>query len=166
MKFPLNISKYHIFALLSIIYASFIFYLSSLNDPTILTSEITNFQFIYSLIGFFEEQDVEVAVDFLLFSYEHFDKIVHMILYFGLGILLHLTFSNSDNKTLKHYAPFFAILIGIFYGITDEVHQSFVPGRSANTLDLFANGIGLALAQAIFWIIVLKNVYYNKKSGE
>jgi hypothetical protein len=35
-----------------------------------------------------------------------------------------------------------AILFGIFYGSTDEFHQSFVPGRTCSLSDLFVDAVG------------------------
>lgn len=160
---PSKISKYHIFIFLTILYASFIFYLSSLSDPTTFVSGVAEIQFIQDLGDFLKAHEMRFVLDYIKYSYANMDKIIHMFLYFGLGILLHLAFRNSNNKTLKHYAPVFAIVIGILYGITDEIHQSFVPGRSANILDLLANGIGVVIAQIIFWIAVFKSILLQKE---
>lgn len=158
-----KISKFHIFTFLSILYAAFIFYLSSLTDPTQLASDFAQLQFIHDMGDFFQRHNMQFAVDLVQYSYENFDKTMHMSLYFVFGLILHLTFRNSENKTLKHYAPIFAIIIGILYGITDEIHQSFVPGRSATTLDLLANSIGVTIAQIIFWLAVFKAVLIQKE---
>ena len=47
-----------------------------------------------------------------------------------------------------------AVLVGLFlFSITDEIHQSFVPGRTASVmdvgLDLLGILIGLALSEAV-----------------
>lgn len=46
-----------------------------------------------------------------------------------------------------------AWLGALLYGLTDEWHQHFVPGRHADWRDLLTDGIGagLALAAAYFW---------------
>jgi VanZ family protein len=41
-------------------------------------------------------------------------------------------------------ARLLAFAAGIAYAITDELHQSFVPGRVASALDLLVDAIGLA----------------------
>ena len=42
----------------------------------------------------------------------------------------------------------FALTVG--YGLLDELHQSFVPGRLANGADLLLNTLGAALAVWLF----------------
>ncbi len=39
---------------------------------------------------------------------------------------------------------------GIIYGITDEAHQSFIPGRDPSLLDLFLDALGLAIGCGLF----------------
>ena len=61
------------------------------------------------------------------------DKVVHFVLYFGLGVLLHMGIQKVRITGS----------IGITYGIFDEVHQFFVPGRSCDPLDMLADGFGV-----------------------
>ncbi|HEV2066983.1 MAG TPA: VanZ family protein, partial [Thermomicrobiales bacterium] len=46
-----------------------------------------------------------------------------------------------------------ALAVAVLYGLTDEWHQSFVPGRDASLLDIVVDGIGalcgLALVQRV-----------------
>ena len=60
------------------------------------------------------------------------DKVVHFVLYAGLGGLLRLTI----NPVL------WVIALGSFYGVLDEFHQSFVPGRTADPFDVLADILG------------------------
>ncbi len=41
--------------------------------------------------------------------------------------------------------------IATVYGVTDEWHQSFVPGRMADPRDLLADGVGAALGLGLVW---------------
>ena len=43
-----------------------------------------------------------------------------------------------------------AIAASIFVAVGDEWHQSFVPGRTPDVLDLVADVVGIALA-SVFW---------------
>lgn len=164
-----RIRRFHIFIALSILYGGFIFYLSSQsainvpNESFLFEWSIDyakNNSIISKVIG------VPLLMDIVRYSYGNFDKIAHMFLYLGLGILLHITFRNSGNNTLKKYAPLFAILLGIAYGITDEIHQMYVPGRTPSEADLVADSVGLTLAQILFWIIILKSFLLRKKGKD
>ena len=84
------------------------------------------------------------------------DKIEHMTAFFILGTLLNLTlvFQNKYPK-LKEKNTLYTILIGSCYGIFDELHQLFVPGRSCDFLDFVSDFSGLVLA-VVFIILLLK----------
>ena len=60
------------------------------------------------------------------------DKVVHFVLYAGLGGLLRLTMPSI----------LLVIAFGSIYGVLDEFHQSFVPGRSADPWDVLADICG------------------------
>lgn len=48
-----------------------------------------------------------------------------------------------------------AVLVAVLYGATDEWHQSFVPNRSADPLDLAADAAG-AIAGAVTLGVILR----------
>lgn len=39
-----------------------------------------------------------------------------------------------------------AVVLALVYGVTDEIHQMYVPGRSPDVLDWFADAAGVAAA--------------------
>ena len=61
-------------------------------------------------------------------------KIAHITLYTIGGILLFL-FCNTYKIGLKNKV-IYAIIIGGIYAATDEIHQSFVPGRGPQISDV------------------------------
>lgn len=63
-----------------------------------------------------------------------FDKIAHLIEYFILGFL----WARALGKR-----AILVILLGIIYGISDEIHQIFVPLREFSVLDLLVDSIGV-----------------------
>jgi len=67
------------------------------------------------------------------------DKVIHMIIYIPLAFLLYLSFKRSG---FKKYLFAFSLVMAGLYGITDEIHQSFVPGRDADVSDAVADFIG------------------------
>jgi VanZ family protein len=70
-----------------------------------------------------------------------FDKLDHAFVYAVLGGLCLLAIRRTwvlSKARLIGLAALFAVL----YGITDEFHQLFVPGRNADVYDAIADGIG------------------------
>jgi len=65
------------------------------------------------------------------------DKLEHVIEYSVLGFLAMSCFKKIDRKTI-----IFAILITSLYGVLDEFHQYFVPGRDFSVLDMLADSLG------------------------
>jgi VanZ family protein len=79
------------------------------------------------------------------------DKLSHTALYFGLTILLCLSLSNAANPIISERTIILSFTIGTVYGILDEVHQAFVPGRTATLIDIAFDILGTLVAIAIFW---------------
>jgi VanZ family protein len=67
------------------------------------------------------------------------DKVAHMLAYIPLAYLLCMSFRDSG---MKKYAFIAAFAIASIYGITDELHQSMVPGRDATVGDVAADAVG------------------------
>lgn len=68
------------------------------------------------------------------------DKVVHFIEYGILGILWFrvLKTVGVNNEQII----FVSFAIAFLYGISDEMHQYFVPERNASVLDAVADGLG------------------------
>jgi VanZ family protein len=74
------------------------------------------------------------------------DKNVHGLLYFGLGILIMRALSGAVRARVTLTTAVAATAIAGLYGVTDEVHQYFVPPRQVEALDVAADTIGAAVA--------------------
>lgn len=68
------------------------------------------------------------------------DIIAHIIEYTFLGLLLSFSFYYPEGK--ENRKTILAILVAIVYGLTDEIHQFFVPRRYFTLLDLLADAFG------------------------
>jgi VanZ family protein len=67
------------------------------------------------------------------------DKVAHVGSYAVLGALLSLATER----------PLVAFLIAAAYGVSDEVHQIWIDGRTASIYDWFADLIGAGIACAL-----------------
>ena len=74
----------------------------------------------------------------------------HLLSYFFLGAFLLI--SVVKGKFLYLSLP--AALSAVIYGVTDEIHQLFVPGRSCSIGDLGLDSLGIGFAFVIYLIIL------------
>lgn len=74
----------------------------------------------------------------------------HLLAYFFLALFLN--FSLVKGKETKFI--FIVILISILYGVTDEIHQYFVPGRNASVSDLGLDTIGTILSSLFYFVSI------------
>lgn len=71
-----------------------------------------------------------------------FDKLLHFVAYALLGILFYRAFETLPLKDNYKLLIFISIASATLYGISDEIHQYFVPSRYADMADVVANTIG------------------------
>jgi len=78
------------------------------------------------------------------------DYILHTLEYFLLTLLLiRLLLSRQwEGKDFAHWqkACLWGIMFAVGYGITDEIHQYFIPGRHCSLMDVFSDAFGAFLA--------------------
>ena len=72
----------------------------------------------------------------------------HLILYGVLALLLLVAFAQSLRPSRSSMLA--AVAIASVYGISDEFHQSFVPGRDASVFDLLVNTVGATIAVVVW----------------
>jgi len=77
------------------------------------------------------------------------DKSGHSIGYAMLAGLLLRAFAGGRVRGITWTRGLLAILLATCYGATDEFHQLFVPGRSADRYDVVADFIGATLGVAV-----------------
>ncbi|GEM_PF-77841 len=71
-----------------------------------------------------------------------FDKLIHLFEYLVLSALLFAALAYGGKRgDLKSYL-LLSFLIASIYGVSDEVHQLFVPGRFFEPLDIFTDSVG------------------------
>ena len=72
------------------------------------------------------------------------DKVLHAMEYAGLGGLCYRAFRWGATGPLADRALVCAIVAASLYGVTDEVHQLFVPFRESSWQDWLADVTGSA----------------------
>lgn len=76
------------------------------------------------------------------------DKLAHVVEYGVLGLLLGRALERKDEALSWGKMALFA-LGAVLFAVSDEAHQSYVPGREADLADLGADAIGLGLGLAL-----------------
>jgi VanZ family protein len=79
------------------------------------------------------------------------DKPSHSFAYAGLAVVIVRALSGGLPARVGLRAALACVLLAIAYGVTDEFHQSLVPGRSAELYDLYADAVGAIVGTAACW---------------
>ena len=80
------------------------------------------------------------------------DKFLHLIEYAVLGFLLAWTLVNTSLQVFPGFPWVIGLSVAVLFGASDEWHQSFVPGRSADVYDWIADGVGSALGVLVMYV--------------
>ncbi len=78
------------------------------------------------------------------------DKVLHAVEYGILAVLCFRAFRWAAGPAVARQAVVAAIVAASVYGVTDEVHQFFVPFRESSWLDWLADTAGAAIG-ALSW---------------
>ncbi|HSW54299.1 MAG TPA: VanZ family protein [Ignavibacteriaceae bacterium] len=83
------------------------------------------------------------------------DKVNHFLAYFVLAVLIYLALIyQRKSKFLFEKAAIVTIVIGLFYGAVDELHQLLVPGRYAEIMDWVADALGTFAGVLIVYFLI------------
>lgn len=75
----------------------------------------------------------------------------HALGYLGLAVLVVRALASGLPARVGWATAAVAMAICVAYGVTDEFHQMFVPGRDASAEDLLTDAIGAAIGTALCW---------------
>jgi len=75
-------------------------------------------------------------------SFEFSDKVLHFLAYAVMGILFYRAYQTLRIKDNQQMLLLLSIVSASLYGISDEIHQYYVPFRDAESLDAIANFLG------------------------
>ena len=88
-------------------------------------------------------------------------KIAHFSIYTVVGILVMAFISTYQIKEKNRII--ISTIIGIIYACSDEIHQSFVPGRSPMITDVMIDTMGVILGILLITTIKLIIQKYQEK---
>lgn len=79
------------------------------------------------------------------------DKSWHAVGYMGLAMLICRALAGGLGRLVTPRVAVIAMAVAIGYGVSDELHQALVPGRSPDVNDLVADTIGACAGTAASW---------------
>ena len=136
--------------ILVIFWMGLIFYFSSFKgDESTKQSQGFLYNTIGNIIDFFDKdisiKDKEIII-------EKYDpivrKIAHAFIYMVLAFLVSMLLMSYNINLTKCIIMTF--IICVMYAVSDEIHQSFINGRSAELRDVLIDSIGIIIENLIF----------------
>jgi VanZ family protein len=86
-------------------------------------------------------------------SFRFADKIIHFICFGALAVSWTWWFAPKSWKEHRLRSILLCMLFTSIYGILDEFHQSFVPGRNASFFDWLADTFGAFAGSAAGYFV-------------
>jgi VanZ family protein len=77
-----------------------------------------------------------------------FDKLAHFCVY---GLLATLIFRLIPSESRIGRAAWLVILVVSLFGLSDEIHQAYTPGRYVEFADWVADTLGAGVAVFTYW---------------
>ncbi len=77
------------------------------------------------------------------------DKMSHLLGYAGLGLIAARACAGGLGRRVSLASALTAVALTSAYGLTDEVHQMFVPLRTVELLDWYADTAGALAGTAV-----------------
>ncbi|HFQ88612.1 MAG TPA: hypothetical protein ENK27_00930 [Desulfobulbus sp.] len=81
------------------------------------------------------------------------DKLLHSLVYGTLAATAIFAVPADFARRRPGMAAVLVVLFCLVYGISDEFHQSFVPGRTPSVWDLAADVLGASLVSAAWYLL-------------
>ena len=78
------------------------------------------------------------------------DKILHTVEYIPVGVLLLRWWVVGRGAAFSWPAVAVVVVSGIVFAVSDELHQSFVPGRQCDVFDVVADTGGVAAGVLLY----------------
>lgn len=87
-----------------------------------------------------------------------------MIEYCILSVLIIRALNSGIKEKAGFLVIIFSLIFSVSYAILDEIHQSYVPGRTSSQFDIFADASGSLIG--ILAVIVYQRGFILKKMSK
>jgi VanZ family protein len=102
---------------------------------------------LYCVFIFIQSQ---LTAPFEVPDVSHFDKLLHFGAYGVMAVLFYRTYLAGWPQAGQRTLIWASAISAALFGLSDEIHQYFVPQRSADPLDWIADALGGALGAVIY----------------
>lgn len=127
-----------------------IFYLSS--QPATVSRELSG-KVVIQLKGYIESATwlaPSLKEVYLAHPTTWTRKVAHFVIYLVLGLVTYLALPRAWSVRKRLVT---VIMLCFLYAITDEWHQSFVPGRGPQIRDVFIDTVGSSVGMGMGYIV-------------
>ena len=83
-------------------------------------------------------------------AFQSEDKLLHCAVYAGLAAIISFGIRHSYDRPHAGAQFWIPVAFACLYGVSDEIHQTFVPNRHFDIEDILADSLG---AVAIQWLL-------------
>jgi VanZ family protein len=88
-------------------------------------------------------------------SFEFSDKLLHLAAYAVMGVLFYRAYQTTPFNNNIQMLVLLSLVSASLYGVSDEIHQAFVPARDGSLWDVVADILGAAGGVYLYnrWVI-------------
>lgn len=128
--------------------------MSNQSDSPIKTFILHWFPIIIYCVAIFIQSSLPTSES--LPAFPQSDKLLHAGAYALLGFLFYRAYQTTHIPQTAVLLILISALSSAAYGISDEVHQYFVPSRTFSLADMLANTVGSFIGAAVAKILLDK----------
>ena len=154
IKFKKSLILKRIIFLLMLITAFYVIFNFSAQDGELsgsISRKVTSF--IVEILSKVKNMDTNLKLHYIEKLHPFIRKLAHFSIYTAVGFSI-MGFMCTFN--IRNIFKFFtSICIGATYAITDEIHQSFIPGRGPSVIDVCIDSAGVLTGVFIMILIIV-----------
>ena len=111
-----------------------------------ITNKILQISNKYNALGQEEKEQIANKTEKII------RKVAHFSIYTVVGLLLMGLLSTYKIK--ENWRMILSILLGMIYAVSDEIHQSFIPGRTPQITDVYIDTLGVVIGVLLILLFI------------